>query len=81
MIAIVAAVAKRERIRISERVRTGLDHGTQQRQAAGASPGVRFPLADRIPAPGREILARDRTELNTNTATARRAYAAEALRD
>jgi DNA invertase Pin-like site-specific DNA recombinase len=56
----------------------GLDDGAQQRQAAGPSQGVRFPRQDRIPTPRRPILARDAEQLGSNTATVRRAYAAEA---
>ena len=77
MIAIVATVAKRERIRISERVKAGLATARHKGKRLGR-PRV-FVSRSRIESlrqegkSWREIAA----ELNTNTATARRVYAAE----
>src|SRR5215472_272356 len=77
VIAIVATVAKQERIRISERVKAGLATARHKGQRLGR-PRV-FVSRSRIESlrqegkSWREIAQ----ELNTNTATARRAYAAE----
>ena len=46
VIAIIATVAKQERIRISEARQSGLEHGTQQRQAAGPSASVCQPCTN-----------------------------------
>src|SRR5215471_1050404 len=81
VIAIVATVAKQERIRISERVRAGLTTARHKGKRLGR-PRV-FVSRSRIESlrqegkSWREIAQ----ELNTNTATARRAYAAEEPRD
>jgi DNA invertase Pin-like site-specific DNA recombinase len=60
VIAIIATVAKQERIRISERVRAGLSTARNKGKRLGPSQGVRFSRQDRIPAPRRPILARGR---------------------
>ena len=81
VIAIVATVAKQERIRISERVRAGLTTARNKGKRLGR-PRV-FVSRSRIEAlrqagkSWREIAQ----ELNTNTATARRVYAAEPPHD
>ena len=81
VIAIVATVAKQERIRISERVKDGLATARHKGKRLGR-PRV-FVSRSRIESlrqegeSWREIAQ----ELNTNTATARREYAAEALCD
>ena len=77
VIAIVANVAKQERIRISERVRAGLTTARNKGKRLGR-PRV-FVSRSRIESlrqagkSWREIAQ----QLNTNTATARRVYAAE----
>ena len=60
--AVIAIVAHSRQARTHSHLgasKCRLDHRTKQRRAAGPSPGVRFPLPHRIPAPRRKILARD----------------------
>jgi len=59
VIAIVATVAKQLRIRVSERVSSGLTTAHNKGKRLGR-PSARFTAPNRILAPGREILARDR---------------------
>ena len=77
VIAIVATVAKQERIRISERVRAGLTTARKKGKRLGR-PRVFVPRS-RIESMRQEGKSwRDiALELNTNTATVRRRYTAE----
>ena len=79
VISILAVVAKQEKIRISERVRAGLSTARNKGGRLGR-PRV-FVSRPRIEAMRSEGLSwwEIATELGTNTATARRAYAAEAV--